>query len=95
MIQLVINSYLESVNLKAGRRLLLLECKSLIFILGLCDFFGIVLLNASNLVRSNPVRGNFLRIIKFNLFHNYTVIIRIYLIQYMISIYNKLLYIIV
>ena len=31
------------VNLETGRRLLLLECQSSIFILGLCDFFDLVL----------------------------------------------------
>ena len=30
-------------NVEAGRRLLLIECQSSIFILGLCDFFGLVL----------------------------------------------------
>ena len=45
------------------------------------------------MVTSNRVRGNFVRLIKFNLFHNYTVLIRIYIIQYMISIFNNLLYI--
>ena len=37
----------------------------------------------------------FSNLVRLNLFHNYTVLIRIYIIQYMISIYNKLLYIIV
>ena len=32
-------------------------------------------MNDSNLVRGNPIRGNFVRLIKFNLFHNYTVLI--------------------
>ena len=32
-----------SVNLKAGRRLLLLECQSSILILGFFNFFGLVL----------------------------------------------------
>ena len=36
----------NTVNMKAGRRLLLLECQSSIFILGLCDFFGLVLFSA-------------------------------------------------
>ena len=46
-------------------------------------------------VISYDLFSNLVRIIKLNLFHNYTVLIRIYIIQYTISIYNKLLYIIV
>ena len=47
----------------------------------------------SNLVRGNLIQDHFVRLIKFNLFHNYTVLIRIYTIQYNISIFNNLLYI--
>ena len=48
-------------------------------------------------VISYDLFSNLVRLIKLNLFHNYTVRIRIYIykIQYMISIYNKLVYIIV
>ena len=46
-------------------------------------------------VISYDLFSNLVRLIQFNLFHNYTVLIRIYIIQYMISIYNMLLYIIV
>ena len=34
------------------------------------------------MVASNLVRGNFVRIIKFNLFHNNTVFIQLYIITY-------------
>ena len=50
-------------------------------------------------VISYDLFSNLVRLIKLNLFHNYTVLIQIYTIQYyieyMISIFNKLLYIIV
>ena len=50
-------------------------------------------------VISYDLFSNLVRLIKLNLFLNYTVLIRIYIIQYyieyMISIFNKLLYIIV
>ena len=52
-----------------------------------------------NEVISYDLFSNLVRLIKFNLFHNYTVLIRIlysiYIIKYMKSIYNTLLYIIV
>ena len=50
-------------------------------------------------VISYDLFSNLVRLIKFNLFHKYKVLIRIYVIQYyieyMISIYNKLLYIMI
>ena len=43
-------------------------------------------------VISYDLFSNLVRLIKFNLFHNYTVLIRIYIIQYIISIYNVIIY---
>ena len=43
-------------------------------------------------VISYDLFSNLVRLIKLNLFHNYTVLIRIYIIQYMISIYNIITY---
>ena len=42
-INIILLFNIQNVNLKAGRRLLFLECQSSLFIMVLCYFFGLVL----------------------------------------------------
>ena len=62
------------------------------------NYFKLIILNIYNIlcvVASNFVRGNLGTSIKFNLFHNNTVFIRLYIITYYILISYIVLYIFV